>query len=352
MLENRPMCRCWTRSRRGSRILPAAIGALARSIAPYLLAICALGAQAEDPLKLIQTIPLPGVKGRFDHFSIDAKGHRLFVAALGNNTVEVVDLTQGKRVHSIAGMSKPQGVLYLSTAKQILVANGDDGTLKSLDASDFSITHNLPELPDADNVRLDPSLGAVWVGYGDGALAEVASSGDKLTSTIKLPGHPESFQLEKKTSRILVNSPDAKQVAVIDAQNHGLIAKWPMEKFHANFPMALDESNHRLFVGCRSPARLVIFDTETGKQVQDLEISGDTDDLFYEGKRNRVYISCGEGFIDIIRQESSGAFKSLARIKTASGARTCFYSPDLDRLYLAVPERGSQKAEIRVYQPQ
>src|SRR5262249_472340 len=153
-------------------------------------------------------------------------------------------------------------------------------SLKTVDANQFAIKHNLPDLPDADNVRLEPHTGTVWVGYGEGAVAEVMSGAEEVTSTIKLPGHPESFQLGR--TRVFVNIPDAKQIAVIDAKSHNVISKWPMEKFQANFPMALDETNHRLFVGCRKPARLVIFDTETGNQVQDLEISGDTDDLFYD----------------------------------------------------------------------
>jgi DNA-binding beta-propeller fold protein YncE len=304
------------------------------------------------PLKLVQTIPLPDVKGRFDHFSIDTKGQRLYAAALGNNTLEVIDLASCKRLKSIAGMSKPQGVLYHPAASHILVANGDDGTLKTLDATTFSLKNDLPGLPDADNVRLDSHSDVAWVGYGDGALAEVTPGGDKLLSTIKLPGHPESFQLEKSGSRIFVNIPNAKQIAVINAKNHQLIAKWPMETFQANFPMALDEPNQRLFVGCRKPARLVIIDTETGKPIQDLDISADTDDLFYDAKRGRVYISCGQATIDTIGEESPGVFKPLPKIQTASGARTCFFSQELDRLYLAVPERGNQKAEIRIFKPQ
>ncbi|HTL54692.1 MAG TPA: hypothetical protein VL361_03400 [Candidatus Limnocylindrales bacterium] len=335
---------------------PAAIEApfraFARSIAPYLLALFALSARAEGPLKLIQTVPLPDVKGRFDHFSMDAKGRRLFVAALGNNTVEVIDLTEGKRLHSITGMSKPQGVLYLPSADEILVANGDDGTLKALDAHQFQIKYTVSELPDADNVRFDRHSGAVWIGYGDGALAEVTPSGHKLTSTIKLLAHPESFQIEKTTSRIFVNVPDAKQIAVVDAKTHHIIGNWPMEKFQANFPMALHESTHRLFVGCRNPPRLLVFNTETGKQLQDLEIAADTDDLYFDEKRNRIYISCGAGFIDIIAEETPDSFKALATIKTAPGARTSFYSPDTDCFYLAVPDRGNQKAEIRIFKPQ
>ena len=116
--------------------------------------------------------------------------------------------------------------------------------------------------------------------------------------------------------------------------------------------MALDEAEHRLFAGCRRPARLVIFDTESGKQVQDVGISGDTDDLFYDAKRKRIYVSCGEGFIEIVSEEAADAYKPLGKVETSAGARTCFFSSELDRLYLAVPERGSQRAEIRVYQPE
>jgi YVTN family beta-propeller protein len=306
--------------------------------------------ESAEALKLVQTIPLPGVKGRFDHFSIDAKGNRLFVAALGNNTVEVIDLTAGKRSRSITGMSKPQGVLFIAERNELAVAGGDDGTLRILDAGTFAIKQKLTEMPDADNVRLDPHTGETWVGYGDGALARVLPG--VHVGTIKVTGHPESFQLEKQGRRIFANVPDAKQIAVIDTGKDSVVATWPMEKFHANFPMALDEPNHRLFVGCRRPARLVVLDTDNGKPVADLAICGDTDDLFYDARRKRIYISGGEEFIDVISQDSADAYSRLARIQTSSGARTCYFSGDLDRLYLAVPERGKQEAEIRVYQPE
>jgi hypothetical protein len=124
-----------------------------------------------------------------------------------------------------------------------------------------------------------------------------------------------------------------------------------LKEFQANFPMALDEPNHRLFAGCRKPARLVIFDTQSGNPVADLAIPGDTDDLFYDAKRKLIYISCGEGFIDVVEQRSANDYRRIAKVPTASGARTCSFSPDLGRLYLAVPERANQKSEIRVYQP-
>jgi hypothetical protein len=318
---------------------------------PLYLA-CAVQAADTPTLKLLHAIPLPGVKGRFDHFAIDPKGQHLFVAALGNNTLEVVDLAAGKRIQSLPSMATPTGVLYLPDANQVLVANGGDGTLKILSGSDYKVLHNLTGLDDADNLRLDPKTMLAWLGCGAGAFAIVDPAAAKSVASIKLPAHPESFQLDLDANRIFVNLPDAKQMAVIDREARTVLAHWPMEKFQANFPMALDAANHRLFVGCRKPARLVVLDTTTGKPVTDLAISGDTDDLFYDAARKRLYTSCGEGFIDTIEQSSPDTCKRISKLPTAPGARTSFFSSDLDRLYLAVPDRGAHHAEIRVYQPQ
>jgi DNA-binding beta-propeller fold protein YncE len=316
-----------------------------------LLASAALAA-APPALKLTQTISLPGVQGRFDHFAIDTAGQGLFVAALGNNTVEVIDLAAGKRIRSLAGMSKPTGVLYLPEPNQVIVANGDDGTLKTLSGADLKMLHTLTALADADNLRFDPETTLAWLGYGEGALAIIDTAAAKLLGSVKLPAHPESFQLEKGDRRIFVNVPDAKQVAVIDRVKRTVTATWPMETFQANFPMALDETHHRLFIGCRQPARLVVLDTATGKSVANLAIAGDIDDLFYDAPRKRLYLSCGEGFLDTVEQTTPDAYRRLSQMPTAPGARTCYFAAGLDRLYLAVPDRGSQKAEIRVFQPQ
>ena len=314
----------------------------------------ALSVQAAEPLtmKLTETIPLPGVKGRFDHFAIDTKGHRLFVAALGNNTLEVLDIAAAKRLKSVTGLHKPQGVLYLGEQNQIAVANGDDGTLKLFDGTSYQLLKTLGSLDDADNVRFDSNTKLLYVGYGDGALGITDPSAEKLIATVKLPAHPESFQLEKEGKRIFVNVPDAKTVAVMDREKRQVVARWPMTQLQANFPMALDESTHRLFVGCRKPPRLLVFDTESGKPVTDLEISGDTDDLFFDNKHSRIYVSCGAGFLDVIQRREGDRYERIASQPTRAGARTCFYSPELDRLYLAVPQQGRQDAQIRIYQPE
>ena len=312
----------------------------------------AVQAAESAALKLTQTIPMPGVKGRFDHFAIDVKGRRLFVAALGNNTLEVIDLAAGKRIQSVAGMSKPTGILYCPESNQILVANGDDGTLKILDGAEYKVVKTLAALDDADNLRFDPETKLAYLGYADGVLGIIDASSAGEVTKVPLSKHPESFQLEQGGNRVFVNVPDAKQVAVIDREKRSVVQIWPMETFQANFPMALDETNHRLFVGCRKPARLVVLDTATGKPMADMAISGDIDDLFHDANLKRLYLSCGEGFIDVIDQRGPDAYQLRERIATRTGARTAFFCSDLREFYVAVPEGGNQQAEVRVFQTQ
>jgi len=232
------------------------------------------------------------------------------------------------------------------------VANGDDGTLKILDGADFKVLRNFTGLDDADNLRFDSKAKLAWLGYSDGVLGVVDTATAKHIASVKLAKHPESFQLEQNGSRIFVNVPDAKQVAVVDREKRAVIATWPMEKFQANFPMALDEPNHRLFIGCRKPARLIVLDTETGKFVTDLATSGDVDDLFYDAIRTQLYLSCGEGFIDVIRRRSPDKYDLRERIPTRPGARTGFFSADLNQFYLAVPQQRNQLAELRIFKVQ
>jgi len=309
-----------------------------------------LNAADTNALTLVKSIPLPDVRGRIDHFAFDAKGQRLFVAALGNDTVEVIDLSASKRIRTISGCSTPQGLAFIPVENRLVIANGGSGEVQILDAASFEITKRLSGLPDADNVRYDTQSGLIYVGYGDGALAVIRATDGEIVAKIKLDGHPESFQLEQNGSRIFVNVPDAGQIAVVDREKRAVIATWPMDQFRANFPMALDETNHCLFVGCRHPARLVVLDVTTGKKVSDVEISGDTDDLFYDAGRKQVYVACGAGFIDVIGHPSADSYQMREQITTAGGARTAFFSPVSHELYLAV-RAGiiSGGAEIRVY---
>ena len=335
-----------------------AFGEVAKAIIKQLwvLLLCTLvlvsRAGEPGPLKLVKTVPLPGVRGRIDHLAIDSKGKRLFVAALGNNTVEVLDLNAGTWLRSIAECSKPQGLVYLPKPNLLFVANGGDGRVRIYDCSSFKPIVTVGALEDADNLRYDAKLDRVYVGYGDGGIGVINPVTGVLTVRIPLKGHPESFQIQQDGNYLFANVPDAQHVAVIDRQLRTVLETWPLKGFRANFPLALDEGDHRVFVGCRNPARLVVLDAKDGKSVADLPLSGDTDDLFYDGARRRIYAACGEGFIDVIEQRDVDDYKLLEKISTAPGARTCLFSPDLNQLYLAVPRLGERPAEIRVYQVQ
>lgn len=303
-------------------------------------------------LKLIETIPLQGVEGRIDHLSIDIEGQRLFVAALGNNTVEILDLKAGKSIHSISNLSEPQSALFIPSLNKIFVTNGGNGICEVYDGSSFAELGHVQLSGDADNVRYDGSSASVIVGYGDGALGFVNVKDGKVTDAIKLDGHPESFQLESSRPRIFVNIPTANQVAVVDRAQRKVVSTWFMTDALANFPMALDETEHRLFVGFRLPARLGVFDTETGKSVVSFDSIGDVDDIFYDAKHKIIFVIGGEGYIDIFSQQDADHYQNLMRVSTAAGARTGLWVPDLNRLYVAVPHQNKQQAEIQVYELQ
>jgi len=307
--------------------------------------------QAAQPLRLEKTIEMPDVQGRIDHLSVDVKGERLFVAALGNNTLEVIDLKAAKRVKTIGQLQEPQGVLYVPSTDRLYVANGKDGSVRIFDGSSYARLKTLDYGDDSDNLRYDSGRQRIFVGYGSGALGEFDSDGNKTGDT-KLDAHPESFQLERDSPRVYVNLPKSRKVVVVDREKHTIIATWKTGMAFANYPMALDESNHRLFVVTRLPARLLVFDTSTGAIIQKLPAVGDCDDVFYDKSRKRIYASGGDGAISAFEQKDADHYAESARIATVKGARTSFFSPELDRLFLAVRREGSQSAAVQVFAPQ
>ena len=311
--------------------------------------VATVSAQSAAFLKLKQTIPLPGVDGRIDHFAFDPAGERLFVCALGNNTVEVLNLQKGERIHSITGLGAPQGVAYVPEVDRLFVANDKDGICKIYDGKSFQVVGELNFKDDADNVRYDAATKKIYVGFGSGGIAVVNAPDGKQVGSIKLSGHPEAFQLEKGGNRIFVNVPNSRHVAVVDRDKGEVIATWKTDLAFGNFPMALDEANHRLFVGCRLPSRLVVLNTDSGDVVTKIEISDDSDDVFYDSNRHRIYAICGAGKIDVIEQADPKTYKALTKIDTANGARTGLFVAERDTLFVAVPHRGSQPAEIRSY---
>ena len=302
-------------------------------------------------LSLVQTIPLQNVTGRIDHLGVDKKGERLFVAELGNNSVDIIDLRGGKRTSSITtGLNEPQGIAFVPELNRLFVANRADGSVDIFDGKTFTLLQTIKLNGDADNIRYDSNNGLVYVGYGNGGLAVInASSGEKL-GNIPLPGHPESFQIEKFGNKVFVNVPDDDSIIVADKKNLKVISKWSLTSATQNFPMALDEANHRLFVGFRNPAKVIVYDTESGREVASFNTAKDVDDIFYDAANKQIYISGGEGAVDIFKQRDTDHYDLVNRIQSVQGARTSLFVPELNQLYLAVPEHRGQEAQIQVYQ--
>jgi len=327
----------------GSRLLTlVAAAALAASAA------CGKPATGDpSPLVLEATIPLDGVAGRIDHLAIDLKRGRLFVAELGNGTVEAIDLASGRSLHRISGLSEPQGLAYLPGSDELVVASGGDGSVRFYHGADLAPAGVIRLGDDADNVRVDPVTGNVIVGYGSGALAIVDPQRRAVIGTIGLPGHPESFRLAGE--RAYVNVPSAQRIVVTDLSAKRVLATWSMPHF-MNFPMILDPATNRLAVVFRLPARLGMFDAGSGRPTSNLSTCGDADDLFFDSRRQRFYVTCGSGVVDVFGGPPASE-RRIARVATRRGARTSIFVPERDRLYVAARAGWGNGAAILVYRP-
>ena len=311
-------------------------------------------ALAQRPLVLSGSVPMDGVKGRLDHFA-SGKG-RVFISALGNNTVEVINLFGGIVEHTITGVTNPQGVAFSPDANKLFVASAQ-GKLYIYDGDSFNLITTLDFEGGADNLRYDAATKRVYVGCGDdeknGAIAAVdAMTNQRLDEEYKIGGEPESFQLESSGPNIYVNIPDLQQIAVINRETKK-IRRWPLTGLRKNFPMALDEADHRLFVGIREPARLAIFNTTSGRMIAALPSAEDADDLYYDAEHKRIYVPGGEGAVYVFQMIDPDHYHLLAKVPTALGARTAGYfgrlGKGMHRFFIAVPASGGQTAEMRIY---
>jgi DNA-binding beta-propeller fold protein YncE len=322
-----------------------------------LLGACAqpAGAPTGGPTPVLKrAIPLAGVSGRIDHLAYEAGTQRLFVAALENGSLEVVDLERGERIRSIGGLSEPQGVACVPETKQVVVACGGDGTAREFDARTFEERVTVAVGEDADNVRLSPDGKSIIVGYGSGALAFLESATLRKTGEIKLSGHPESFQVDPDTHRVFANVPGGfvgggGAVAVADLSTQKVIATWTLKEAGRNFPMALDAAHQRLYVGCRRSAKLLAIDTDSGRVMASPECVGDADDVFVDAKTGRVVVIGGDGAVDVFEAKDGQGCVKAASVRTESGARTGLLVPERHALYVAVPKQGGHQAEIREY---
>ena len=310
--------------------------------------VAAFHAQPASSLKQIATIPLTNVSGRIDHLAFDAARQQLFVAALGNNTLEVLDTATGAHLRSLAGFHEPQGVAAVPDLNAIAVANGGSGTLQLIDVATFKTRWTVNIGGDADNVRYDATAKRLYVAAVSGLFAVDAATGRSI-GRVAIDGHPESFQLETAGARLYANLPGllSSQIVAADRTNMAVDARWAAG-CRGNYPMALDEATSRLFVGCRRPARLATVDARSGTLIASVEIVGDTDDLFYDAVRRRVYIIGGEGFVDVLERQGD-VFHRVDRLPTRAGARTGLWVATVNRLYVAVPARGGERAEVRVF---
>ena len=324
---------------------------MSRLAATLLILALVAPAKADEPktLKLVQTIPLEGKAGRFDHLAIDHKGQRLFVANLSNDSLDVVDLKAGKLVKQLADQKKAQGVAFVPELDRIYQGNGTDGVCNVFDGKTFEKLHAL-KLPDADNVRYNPATGLVYVGHAEASLTAFDAKTYAVKATVKLPGPPEAFQIDAARKRLYVNCLKPATVAIIDLDKHEVVSKHPLKLADACYPLALDVKGQRLFVGCRKKPMVVVLDAKTGEEKAGVEIPADIDDLFFDAKRNRLYASCGDGVLAVL-EEKDGAFAVVEKIPTAKLARTCLFDPVGDRLYVVLPKTDSEGPLLRVYQP-
>jgi sugar lactone lactonase YvrE len=306
-------------------------------------------AQSAAPLRLETRIPLGKVAGRIDHLAVDLKRNRIFVAELGNNSLGVVDLRKREVVQTLWGLKEPQGVGYDPDQDQIYVADAGDGAVSIFQGSDLSRVGRIDLSEDADNIRVDPKARQVLVGYSNGLAILDAVSGRRIAD-VRLPGHPESFQLDPAGKLVFINVPEAHQIAVVDRTLGQQTETWKVPGAEANFPMALDSTNGVLLSVFRKPPELAILQLSDGQVQTRLPTCSDADDVFIDAKRQRVYVICGEGFVEVFEKQQQ-SYRSVARFPTVEGARTGLFVPELDRLFVAARESGNAPAALWVLAP-
>lgn len=316
-----------------------------------LTALASMPDRAADaaPLTLEAKISLGEVAGRIDHLAFDPTRERLYVAELGNNSIGIVDLKARRVIRTVAGFDEPQGIAYEPTTDTLYVANGGDGSVRLFNGADFAPRGTIALGKDADNVRVDREARRVYVGYGDGALAVIDPATRKRIADIPLKGHPESFQLDPAGDRIFVNVPDAGHIAVVSRESKRSVTMWPTGSLRANYPLAIDTEQGRVISAFRHPAHLQTYDI-TGHALNGTDVCSDSDDVFVDKKRRRVYVICGQGVVDTL-DSSSGSYMRIGRFTTSGGSRTGLFVPELDGLFVAIRGTRDNAAAIWILRP-
>jgi hypothetical protein len=306
-----------------------------------------------QPLQLEEQIPVPNVAGRIDHFSADPKRKRIFVSALGNNSLEVIDVFAGRVIHSIKGLAEPQGPLYVPGVDKLYVANAQDGKVRVYDGATYTLQKTIDFGEDPDNMRYDEASKMVFVGFGqeEGGIAMIDPKTDERVGQVyKTGGHPESFQVEASGGHIFANVPDAGNVVESIDRKTGAVTKWPLKGVRSNYAMALNEGDHRLFTITRKTPMMVVLDTQSGKESARLRAAGECDDVYFDAARKRIYVIGGEGMISVFQQNDPDHYELLANVPSAVGIRTGYYYAKRDRFYVAVPAKGNEPAQVWTYE--
>jgi DNA-binding beta-propeller fold protein YncE len=319
-------------------------------LAVAVLVLSAATAPAAE-LELVQTIALKGKAGGLDHVAIDAKRDRLLVANKANNTLDVVDLKTGTLLKQVANQTGIQGIAYAADVDRVYVGLATNGLCNVLDGESYKAVKTIKFADDCDNVRYNPKTQLVYVAHAEKSLGVISAKTNALKADIKLPAAAESFVVEEKRPRLYVAMPSPCQVSVVDTQKNEITTTYPIKAANGAHPMAIDEENHRLYFGCRKEPKVVVMDSETGKELGDAAIPDGVDDMFFDGTRKRLYASCGDGFIAVLKVVDADHVETIEKVPTVKGAKTCLFVPASGKLYLAVPrQEGKEGPEVQVYQ--
>jgi DNA-binding beta-propeller fold protein YncE len=331
-----------------------------------LLFFCApvskTNAQEKAPLRLVQTIPMPNVKGRIDHMDVDVKGKRLFVAGLENGSLEVIDLAADKWSRSLPGFKKAQGVAYIPSLNKVFLASGDDGMLRVFRGDSLELLDSIKLQLGPNRVTYDPHTSVLYVGYGGkdagkdyGEVGIIDAKTDKHLGDIKVDAHPSELLLDKSGKTLYVFVSVSSKVQVVDTQKREVVSTWTVSS-QRNGDGAFDEKTHRLLIGTRTPPQMIAMDSATGKEVASLPTVEGMDGVYFNAAQKRVYVSGGRdndvGYIFVYQQKDVDHYELIGKIPTKSGAGTSFWSPELNRFYVGAPAHGNEDAAILVFEPQ
>jgi DNA-binding beta-propeller fold protein YncE len=337
------------------------IAALGVAVATLLSAAPSFAdsATANAPLRLIRTVALPAINGDFDHFGVDLKGNRLFLAAEEHHTIELFDLQSGTPIRSIAGFDTPHSMVLLPDHNQIYVIDGGDGgAARILDTTTYKIGNSIKLTEDADAMSYDAAKHLLYVTNGgkeahnDFSLVTVIDTekGERV-SDFRLPSaNLEALTLEKNGPLMYVNARDKNQIAVFDRAAGKVKTMWQLQLIQHNTPLILDEADHRLLVAGRKPGRFGVVDSDSGKELLALPAGDDVDDMAYDPATRRIYLACGEGLIDVFHQTDADHYEELGRVKTLPGTKTGVLVPQLQRYYAVSARKGKVPATLFIFQ--